>query len=470
MYYYLSYTFEKAQEGMMNIFLLFLTTLFMIGYYVMTSPSQNTGNTSTENIIELSDLRSMAECVTAEQNAVINGEDYDNPCVARYGVESFSFCMNENYTVSDCNVNDYIYVITKAAPIAEEKYGSMLHVLELFYQESGTFGIFVDSSMLLPNSVGDHTVNSNISSEAELVNGNLTYIMQNKIPSGFQTPSDPNDPDTCPNGTKGMRRYGRWWCVPYNQQTGCTDEGSVYVPSLGACVSIDPVSVLNCTEIDNVIQCCSEIEGETICQNTPISNVQCSCPDDADRVLNLNLAASKFECICTEPEENPNTCPENVFVIKATSSTVGKTVRVPSVSCGSCERPVFKDCEIKCIPDMNKINSRTCYDGDPNVCKDTEQCGIYFGFTSESGTKGMKDANGNDVDPAIIERFMGYLPHHDKRFHSMRCGDLGGLRSDLTVYPYTAVCKNSEPFEGYDEIKEEEPNTSSEFLHTAVYG
>ena len=433
----------------------------MIGYYVMTSPSQNLSNTQTDNVMDLADLRSRAECVVAKQNAIIDGKDYDDECVNLYNVTGYSFCVNTSNTVTEtCDENDNIYVVTKSCAIDGDKYGNMLKVLELFYQESGLIGIYQDSMLLTVNSSGPQAVNDVIINPSELQkdgDGCLVYIMNNKIPSGYQQPTPTNDPDNCPSMTKPIRRYGRWWCVPQSVQTACGG-GEIWVPSLAACVSEQPIeNEVECTEIEvttteKVLQCCSTNTntGEEECVVTPLENVVCApCPNDVDSVLNPNFVSKTFDCICPESEEDLNNCEDVRFITRNNSNIVGRTATVKIAPCNICERPIFKDCELKCIPDTTKLDSRSCYNGDPNQCKESAQCGIYFGFPTGYTFGGIKDDAENAISDAIFEKFMEFLPleKRDRKFHSLDCRDYGGLNTDWTVRPYTAVCKNSTPVE-----------------------
>ena len=66
---------------MMNIFIMILVALFMAGYYLLDSPSQNIVTQTTEYAIVQSDLRTIAQCVAAVQNSNINGTDFQDICI-----------------------------------------------------------------------------------------------------------------------------------------------------------------------------------------------------------------------------------------------------------------------------------------------------------------------------------------------------------------------------------------------------
>jgi hypothetical protein len=68
----------------------------MAGYYIISSPSQRIIEQETEYSIKKADLRSIAECVVAAQNAAMYGEEFVDDCVQRYEVKSQYVCMNRS--------------------------------------------------------------------------------------------------------------------------------------------------------------------------------------------------------------------------------------------------------------------------------------------------------------------------------------------------------------------------------------
>ena len=124
---YLSYHFDEVQGGKMNIFLLFLTTLFMIGYYVLYSPSQHVIDTTTEDVVRMSDLRAIAECVIGMENAKMNSEDYNDPCVARYQVVGGYVCGNSddngNIKPAACYENEpeFNFIVSYSYPLTVDE-------------------------------------------------------------------------------------------------------------------------------------------------------------------------------------------------------------------------------------------------------------------------------------------------------------------------------------------------------------
>ena len=130
----------------MNIFLLLLSMLFMFGYYILSSPSQNIAQQDTEYAIKKADLRSVAECVVNAQNAAMYGEQFIDDCVERYKVTSQYVCMNKRYSVVSCDVDDaeFNFIITTSFELPADEYNNMLEILEQYYPDAGTLGIFLN--------------------------------------------------------------------------------------------------------------------------------------------------------------------------------------------------------------------------------------------------------------------------------------------------------------------------------------
>jgi hypothetical protein len=75
----------------------------MAGYYIISSPSQRIIEHETEYAIKRADLRSIAECVVAAQNAAMYGEEFNDVCVEKYEIVSQYVCMNEKYNIMSCD-------------------------------------------------------------------------------------------------------------------------------------------------------------------------------------------------------------------------------------------------------------------------------------------------------------------------------------------------------------------------------
>jgi hypothetical protein len=96
----------------------------MAGYYVISSPSQRIIQHETEYAIKKADLRSIAECVVATQNASMYGEEFTDPCVERYEIISQYICMNDSYNIVSCDSEttkapDFNFIITTSFALPE---------------------------------------------------------------------------------------------------------------------------------------------------------------------------------------------------------------------------------------------------------------------------------------------------------------------------------------------------------------
>ena len=65
----------------MNIFIMILVAVFMAGYYLLDSPSQNLEQHATEYAISQSNMRTIAQCATAAHNAQLAGYAFEDICV-----------------------------------------------------------------------------------------------------------------------------------------------------------------------------------------------------------------------------------------------------------------------------------------------------------------------------------------------------------------------------------------------------
>ena len=79
---------------MMNIFIMVLVSLFMAGYFWLSSPSQQISQHATEYAVTMSDLRSVAQCTVAVHNAQINGYEFQDICVEQNGIVSKFICLD----------------------------------------------------------------------------------------------------------------------------------------------------------------------------------------------------------------------------------------------------------------------------------------------------------------------------------------------------------------------------------------
>lgn len=401
----------------------------MAGYYVISSPSQRMIQHETQYAIQKADLRSVAECVVSAQNAAMYGEDFEDACVERYDIVSQYVCMNNKYNIVSCDSNgsktpDINFIITTSFQLPESEYNSMLEVLEKYYPDTGTFGVFTDPELMSASTTVNRKIPKKIIDAASLKAGQLAYIMQYKIPEEtIDYPLMDTANIDCPAGTMKSYRFGRWQCVAYNYKTSCTGD-TIWDDELLECVADEnrkPLCSNNQTAvlIDSVWECVD-----------PFGDI--NCPDGMTARLNYNLL--EWECV-----DDPNTqktvkkC-DNIINTFPGRGGIGATLRVRSVSCTDCETPVLNEetCETYCIPDPNKLNDPKCYAGYLDECSGLNR-GIYFGFSSKSRIDGI----------AALEKATVVLDKNhsqNRMFNCMDCGD-GIIDTEKSVSPYTAICK-----------------------------
>ncbi len=434
----------------MNIFLLFISMFIMIGYYIMSSPSQNVAQQETEYVIQQSDTRSIVECVVNTQNAVMYCEDFEDECVERYGITSkYVFLDDRGIVTSSGSMSDLCsntgldnietpeknFIITTSYALAPEERNKMLDILEKHYSDRGTLGIIELPKLIVPDSVVAREIPQNVSNSADLKDGQLAYIMQ------YRTPDDPNgvepggeDPEhpECPIGYIAINRFGRWRCVPINPLVHC-QEGTEWSTETQEC---EPTEEFHC-ESENATLV--KIDDNWVCLE-PDADIDCE-----NGVLMFNASTLGWDCITVDNPgqvvENCNTSRPGYIFSSSDVKKVGKTLKVKTVSCGRCEKPTMdeKTCEIYCLPDIDKLNTRTCFSGDPTCCTGNNK-GIYFGFTPKYRTDGLKDKDGKPVN-IVLDEVLDENHAQNKKFNCMEC-KYSTIKT--RIEPYVAICSGNE--------------------------
>ena len=477
----------------MNIFLLFLTTLFMIGYYVLYSPSQQVNNTATEDVVRMSDLRAIAECVIGKENAMMNSEEYNDPCVERYKVSGEYVCANEkpDGTIVEvlCSEGEpeYNFIVSYSGfdILTVDDYGPMLDIIERYYQDKGTFGIYENHKLLTASSSGNVEVNSVIygtdSNNARLQGGELVYVMQYKIPWTQEEIPDPEDPDSCVPPSVLMTIDGETVCaVPNPPSESCNMDGYV-LNADGECV---PLGDSECDELKRICQkACEEAGKPDDCLIPDCENMTCielfECPSGTSQVV---LTDEEYEeciqehtdqeckCIPNITGDDPTVqCSDSqyVFTLSQITHQTGGTMQrhIPRRgNCGPCERiggsrynPDQQAWESICVPDVTKIALPTCNDADPTsscvpalvdscYCNDSTHT-MFFGFQTGSDLQCIQDVSpvwSSSVTSGVLnlqEQIAQHLPpqnQQDGKWHCMECPN--GVNTDESVWPYIAVC------------------------------
>jgi len=402
----------------------------MAGYYIISSPSQRMVQHETEYSIKKADLRSVAECVVAAQNAAMYGEEFVDDCVERFEITSQYVCMNRSYNIVSCDAEvgktpAFNFIITTSFALPEKEYNNMLDILERYYPDIETFGIFVGSNLMSAGSVSNRAIPQKIINAAELKAGQLAYIMQYKIPEEtIEYPVVDGSDIVCPANTMKTYRFGRWQCIEYNYKVSCTGD-TIWDNTTMQCVADEtrkPLCSNNQTAvmIDNVWECVDPFADK-------------NCPKGM--IARLNYSTLTWECV-DDPSattKKVKKC-DNVAKVPRTHGSVGATLRVRSVSCTDCETAIVDEetCETYCIPDATKLKDSKCYNGAIEECSGPNRA-IYFGFSTKSHIDGIDSLKDMTV---ILDREHS----QNRRFNCMDCG-MGEIDTEKSVFPYTAVCK-----------------------------
>ena len=397
---------------------------------MLSSPSQRIIQHETEYAVKKADLRSIAECVISAQNAAMYGEQFNDVCVEQYEINSQYICMNGKQNIISCDSEtektpEYNFIISSSFPLPLQEYNNMLEILEKYYPDSGTLGIFSNNELISASSVTRRQIPKKIIEAAKLQDGQLIYIMQYKIPkASIEYPIEDATNIVCPAGTMKTFRFGRWQCIEYNYKISCTgdtiwDEGSMQ------CVADDsrkPLCANNQTAviIDDYWECIDPFSDKT-------------CPNGMIARLNYNVL--EWECV-SDPNATPTTkkCDNIARTNHTNAGGVGSTLRVRSLSCTDCETAVLDEetCETYCIPDESKLFDKACYNGDPNECSGPTR-GIYFGFNMKSNINGITALQNTSV-------LLDSEHSQNRRFNCMDCGERE-IDREKSISPYTAVCK-----------------------------
>ena len=413
---------------MMNIFMMILVAVFMVGFYMISSPSQRVIEQETEYAINKSDLRAVAECAAAKHNSQINGTSFQDICIEQNNINSQFVCLNASMRVTSCEIvinrkPEYSYIITATDPLDTDNYNNMLDILEEYFPNAGTFGIFMDGKIMVGGTSGARIVPDAVTDEMELTDGQLVYMTQYEIPAEETVFTAPVQTDViCPIGTIKTYRFGRWQCIGYNTKTDCGGD-MIWDSELLACVADESKKPL-CAEqqtavlVDSVWECVNPFPEKV-------------CPDNM--VARLNYTTLEWECVA-DPAVTENVKKCESLSQGAIFGAVGTTVRVPTSSCTDCEKMVtnYETCESICVPDPSKINDTSCYPSDPEKCTGSHM-GFYFGFPTYSYASNVSEIQNYSV-PLDAQH------SQNRKFNCMDCGD-GEIDSEKSFPPYIIVCK-----------------------------
>lgn len=411
----------------MNIFLMVLVAIFMLGYYIIDSPSLRVPEIETEYAARRADLHAIAQCAAAVHNAQIKGTTFDDVCVAQNQIVSRLFCMNASMKEIECKIvknkkPTYSYIITATGALNPDEYNSMFEILEQYYADAGTFGILMDGKIVSGAIGSKYTVPKNVMKTMELGNGQLVYMTQYDITNITSNSNTNTATDIkCPTGTIKTYRFGRWQCIGINTKTDCGGD-MIWDSDLLECVADESRKPLCASQqtaviVDDVWECINPFPTK-------------SCPEDM--VAHLNYDTLEWECIADATKGN-NITKCSRFTSGAIYGSVGATLRASQTSCTPCEKMILDTdtCTSYCIPDASKLGTPECY-------ADTRQCSgrsraFYFGFPNKNYAGNIPEMSGKNVP---IDR----THNQNRRFNCLDCGD-GEIDTEKSFAPYTAVCK-----------------------------
>lgn len=405
-----------------------LIALFMGGYYLMDSPSQKVAKHDTEYAITQSDLRAIAQCTVATHNAQINGTEFQDICVEQNGIRSQFICLDKELRQTECEVvrnkkPAFSYIITATKKIDDENYNSLMEILEEYYADSGTFGLFQENVIMAGGTATKRIVPAEIIQQMEISDGQLVYLTQYEIPDTGKEYEIATTPDIiCPVGMAKVYRFGRWQCIMYNTKTDCGGD-MIWDSTLYECVPDESRKPL-CADkqtaviVDSVWECIDPFPEKT-------------CPDKM--IARLNYNTLEWECV-VDPTIDKTTKKCDSVTGGAAYGALGATLRVTQTSCTDCEKMITdpETCKTYCAPDPTKLNDARCYPGNPSECSGPTRA-FYFGFPNRGYIANVESV-ANVAVPIDGQH------SQNRKFNCMDCG-MGVIDDTLSRPPYVAICK-----------------------------
>ena len=413
----------------MNIFLVMLISLFMVGYYMFFAPSARIPEQETEYAISMADLRSIAECTIAVHNARISGREFLDPCITQHQITTENICLDSKMGIIDCESGGtkrpvYSFIITTTGTLDPADYNDMMEILEQHFATSGSFGLYQNGIIIAGGTSAKRAVPASIQKQLNLEDGQLIYMTNYDAPDAERVFSAVGADDiVCPVGTTKTYRFGRWQCLGYNLKTSCGGD-MIWDSDLMDCVADESRKPLcgaqqTAVIVDSVWECINPF-GERQCPNGLIAR--------------LNYESLEWECV-----EDPNNMKLESKCDLSMTRTIrgrgGATLRVKSSACNDCEKEIIDEesCVAVCVPDPDKINSRSCYPGRAMECSGASR-GFYFGFPNRSYAQNVPDV-------AEINIPFDSMHSQNRKFNCLDCG-ARGIDKSRSVSPYIAICKD----------------------------
>ena len=422
-YIYITYTFNKSQEGMMNIFLTVLVALFLGAYYIFTAPSVRTPDQETEYAVKYADLRAIIECTAAVHNANINGTQFQDVCITQNGIQSDIVCLDRRMSLTDCSgASTYNYVVTTSGTIPNTQFNNTMTILEKNFADAGSFGIFQNGYVISGATVTKRAIPKSLISHMNMHDGQLVYVTQFAKTDPAATFTSPGIDDVvCPPETSKVLRFGRWQCVGYNTKTSCAGD-TIYDYSTDSCIPDDSLKPL-CGSVQTAVL----VDGIWECVD-PFPDRKC----DGNTTAKLNYTTMTWECI-VDPNKTAKKTKCSHFKTSVTPGRGKASMRVDQLTCTDCEKMLVDEetCVAHCVPDTSKLTSESCYPGEATDCAD-ETHGLYFGFPNVNYAKKVSELEGHTV-------IFDASHSQNRKFNCMDCGERG-VDLENSFPPYTIIC------------------------------
>jgi hypothetical protein len=330
-------------------------------------------------------------------------------------------------------------------------------------------------------------------------NGRLVYVMQYKIPWIVTPPEDPDDPESCPEGSTGIpNESGELICVTPDPPTETCDDGYVLNEN-NECVPVeeDLCAKLKAICAKKTDDCVNEATTRGACSDAEqcIANgicpelipdcdiMQCLDPNDyrcPDGMSPIILSDEEYEECIQEHNEQECKCVSNgtgdaptvqcgnahVFTFDQILGHTGVTMQNTSLhgGCGPCEKvtgkrynPNLNRWENICFPDITKIDLPACNDTvlRPGCTSLSECChddnrGLFFGFPAGTNDLQCVDIGDYGQGPmaqlfiTILTSFLLSAPveYQDGKWHCLECPNGMGsfFNNGASFWPWAATC------------------------------
>ncbi|MCL1785875.1 MAG: hypothetical protein FWG39_01850 [Alphaproteobacteria bacterium] len=420
----------------MNVFILLLVFIFMAGWYLMDSPSQNIEKHGIEYAAKKTEINSVLTCVAhihaeaARLDDVLKLEEAtniynDTPGAERYGVETVKLCSDARRITPSCipsrpgqSITHYI-ISTAPAP---GDMGKTLELLESEFLNSTGFGIVKVHDKKTRMIIGNGTMRDipdHIAKEMELTDGRLVYISQHAVTGrAAQAAAERAITVNCPPGQIRIFRFSKWQCAAQNLARACTG-ATIWDPESERCVadhSRKPICSAGQTAvfIDDGWECVNPV-------------MQTECP--AGQMPHLNYENMKWTCV-----GNPAAVAQDSEGARAGRARFasGRGAIAGGATCSDCEDAIHDpDTDaVRCVPSPAKLSNKLCYRGNAGDCPGA----FYFGFPDAEYFA--------RVAPALGLSGMTFTEGRSKnrRFNCLSCVD-GYIDASKSKPPFIAVCQ-----------------------------